>query len=880
MFAFCISFALYLSTVSKALGAESHFWRRKLSKELARKPKAKETLSIINSLFIFFGLFNRYAMAQTSTLISSFFKGKTLTRLLLLLFFCLAGAVQAYSQVATLNTSYGGPWSNIDKDKTPGWVSTKLGVDKESINMGESEAGGSASFDKKGSAIEITFDDIAGLVTFWVRSEGNRNFTGATISVFEKATGGDYTLAGDRFIQKTNTTTGEKVTFSLKPETRTVKIELLNITSGTIVVDDVHVMKAVPKINIKQGTADILSPDGRYSFGRIPVGSRSQAVVFSIENTGTADLLLTETPIIDISGVDASEFELDFTATNAVIPPGASTTFSIAFRPTKEALMSATITIANNDEEINPYIFTVTGEGWLCPETKELDVYDGIVGSQIYVHGSNFSRTSRVTVGGVDANYYVESDNLIDLQIPEGAQSGLIIVYNAVCSSQGIEFTVKQPLITISKSDISISANVGESIVEQYQVSAEFLNAGAGVSLEMSSETGVFTISKSIDGPFSSSIIINDNIIVDGEVNEEGEFINIVNRTLAPIDIWVKYTPTSAGNTTASITHETSNAETKTLNINATATVAPRKPVITISETTMNLSAAVGVTDKKLYQVSAVNLNDGASVTVDVSGALGAYTISRSENGPFTKTLVFTDEIVDNTLQSSEIWVQFAPTVAGNSTASITHESADAETKVLVINGVTPSTPLPVELISFKAVKQNDAVALTWATASEQDNNYFDVEVSEGAQAEFKAVGRVHSKVNTTSIKQNYQFRHMGSFTGTRYYRLKQVDLDGTFEYSKVVAVESRGIGMTAGVKVYPNPVTPESKLVFPAAEAGKLNVTVLNMNGSRVDSKSYDIEAGENRIELNLSSNLPAGIYILMTEFNGKTEQVKLIKQ
>lgn len=869
-------------------------------------------------------------------------------RLLLLLIFCFARVFESHGQ-ALLPTSHGGPWQTIPANKE-GWKSSGLGIDKGG-NMGESQSDGSANFTTVGSYIEINFQDVAAQVSFWIKAEGARGFQGLKFGVFEKQIGGEYVSVGEKSFTVVSSTIGEKVSFNLQPTTSTVRLELLSVTGGTATVDDVKIIKAVPKINIKQGFTDILS-NSNYAFGRYPVGSQSSAIEYVIENTGNANLLLTSTPLISITGSNPSDFIVDFSKTDAVVAPGSSTSFTITFKPLDAGSKSALITIANNDAEINPYTFTVTGVSVYCPEIESLDVYQGIVGSYVYIYGTNFEKATKVTFGGVEANFFVVDENTIDVQVPEGALSGPVEVYSEDCSAQSESFTVLNPTIKISKTEMEMNANVGSSEIQSYQVSAMYLDAAAGVLIDVSDLEGNFTISRTADGPFVKTISINENI-----VEEEVDGV-IVNRTLAPVEIWVKFTPAVSGNSSTSISHQTANGETQILNINGIALTpicpevtgldlyegkvgdyvyihgtnlnlvnkvtfggieanffvldentidvqvpegaisgpvtvfgvecsSPSEPfkvigpIITISETEMGFTVIQGSSDMKLYQVSAVNLNDGASVIVDVNGLPGDYTISRTgEEGTFVKTITIIEEIVDNTLEATELWVRFTPSKTGASSAQITHSSEGATTEVLTVNGSTPVIPLPVELISFKAVKQNSAVFLTWATASELDNDYFDVEMTEDLKGKFKAVGRVHSSVNNSSIRQNYQFTHKGNFTGTRYYRLKQVDLDGTTDYSKVVAVSANGLHMAVEPRVYPNPINPDSKLVYTAEEAGKLNVTVVNMSGTRIQSKSYDVEAGENTITLNLNNNLPKGIYILMTEFNGKTEQVKLMKQ
>ncbi|SIQ68655.1 IPT/TIG domain-containing protein [Pontibacter lucknowensis] len=291
----------------------------------------------------------------------------------------------------------------------------------------------------------------------------------------------------------------------------------------------------------------------------------------------------------------------------------------------------------------------------------------------------------------------------------------------------------------------------------------------------------------------------------------------------------------------------------------------------------------------KPYTITAEGLMVGeTSMTVNIRpkganpGDVTLFEVSETNmEGSFVKGFETSLNVnSDGTIEPKTLWIRFMTNVSDYHYAEMYHRAPLGATEALLALEGNSVTPLPVELIAFNARKEGNGVQLTWATASELDNDYFEVQMTDDLKGEFKAVGKVKSKVNTTALRQDYQFNHKGNFNGTRYYRLKQVDLDGTFEYSKVVAVSSNGVNLAVGPRVYPNPINADSKLVYNADRAGKLNVRIVNMNGSAVQNLSYDIEEGENTILLNLNYNLPTGIYILMTEFNGKTEQVKLMKQ
>lgn len=119
-----------------------------------------------------------------------------------------------------------------------------------------------------------------------------------------------------------------------------------------------------------------------------------------------------------------------------------------------------------------------------------------------------------------------------------------------------------------------------------------------------------------------------------------------------------------------------------------------------------------------------------------------------------------------------------------------------------VIEGIpAPGTPLPVDLVSFTAKLRNNKVALNWVTASEKNNASFVVERSQDART-FTAILTREGKGNTET-RTSYDAVDENPLTGTSYYRLKQVDFDGTAKYSSPVAVTNLG---AKEVAMYPNP--------------------------------------------------------------------------
>jgi len=120
-----------------------------------------------------------------------------------------------------------------------------------------------------------------------------------------------------------------------------------------------------PEINIKKGAVNVPT-GGDYDFGAVAVGSASQEAVFTIENLGSADLLLTGNPKVTVSGTHASLFMVGSQPVSPVATLS-STTFALTFTPGSVGIKTATVTVPNNDSDEGGYAFTVRGNGATGP---------------------------------------------------------------------------------------------------------------------------------------------------------------------------------------------------------------------------------------------------------------------------------------------------------------------------------------------------------------------------------------------------------------------------------------------------------------------------------------------------------------------------------
>jgi len=171
-------------------------------------------------------------------------------------------------------------------------------------------------------------------------------------------------------------------------------------------------------------------------------------------------------------------------------------------------------------------------------------------------------------------------------------------------------------------------------------------------------------------------------------------------------------------------------------------------------------------------------------------------------------------------------------------------------------------TNVPVELTSFTAKVINGNVNLDWKTATEVNNKGFEVERSLD-KVSFSPIAFVEGKGTTTSAN-SYSFQDKNIASGnTYYYRLKQMDFDGTFEYSNVVEAKNDIPEVFSLKQNYPNPFNPSTSIKFALPVDSKVNMQVYNMIGQVVATLADgNYSAGTHNVNFN-AANLTSGMYI-----------------
>ncbi len=168
----------------------------------------------------------------------------------------------------------------------------------------------------------------------------------------------------------------------------------------------------------------------------------------------------------------------------------------------------------------------------------------------------------------------------------------------------------------------------------------------------------------------------------------------------------------------------------------------------------------------------------------------------------------------------------------------------------------------PVELVSFSASFEENAVTLSWSTATELNNQGFEIERSTD-KSNWRAIGFKEGK-GTTSESHQYSFSdNLSGITSTKlYYRLKQVDYDGTFEYSSIVEADITPFEFLLSQN-YPNPFNPTTVISFQLTENSLVTLKVYDVLGNEVATiVNEEKPAGTYRVDFD-ASGLASGIYL-----------------
>jgi Glycosyl hydrolase catalytic core/Secretion system C-terminal sorting domain len=311
-------------------------------------------------------------------------------------------------------------------------------------------------------------------------------------------------------------------------------------------------------------------------------------------------------------------------------------------------------------------------------------------------------------------------------------------------------------------------------------------------------------------------------------------------------------------------------------------------------------TAATGVTDNKFFKFSLKPSNgkavsyasiDKFNIRISSTGPIKYQIDYQIDNGAFSPcetvigpTRVTANHVLgpidlsniadlQNVAPSKTVTFRITPFDASTATGSFLIGSGTADTDAdLSITGSFSDNIIPVTLSDFQSKKVKNTVLLTWETKSEVNFNHFILERSTDAKA-FYEVAKVNAAKRSGGSK--YDYTDTPDATGTNYYRLKMMDVDGSFVYSKIV---SEGFGAAnTPLMVYPSIATHNKIDVVFNAVSADAQIKIYNVMGQLMSS--YDLEVGTSAKTIEIAT-YTEGSYFLVLQDKGTIQSRKFMKQ
>jgi len=214
---------------------------------------------------------------------------------------------------------------------------------------------------------------------------------------------------------------------------------------------------------------------------------------------------------------------------------------------------------------------------------------------------------------------------------------------------------------------------------------------------------------------------------------------------------------------------------------------------------------------------------------------------------------------------------------SGDSSYGMVWSDVVASFSPFTIGSVSQFNPLPIELLSFNAEPVDRSVILTWETASESNNDFFTVERSVDGKS-FQTIGHVPG-AGTSNTRLAYRTEDDNPAKGLSFYRLKQTDYDGQFEYFKVVPIEFEEDVIAQTIRIAPNPFSSQFKLDFTLNREEQVDFFISSIDGQTVHHELIEASAGDNQFNFSGGAHLSTGVYFVNVLGDNTRLTVKAVK-
>src|SRR5260221_2060551 len=223
--------------------------------------------------------------------------------------------------------------------------------------------------------------------------------------------------------------------------------------------------------------------------------------------------------------------------------------------------------------------------------------------------------------------------------------------------------------------------------------------------------------------------------------------------------------------------------------------------------------------------------------------------------------------------------------VAGTTNGQSTNYGATNGANGIMINTMSQSAPaqvpltcitLPVSFLNVSAAKNSSSVVLNWEVSREINTLEYIVERSTDGSS-FSVIGSTPYKEGPAlDNAYGYTDNNIPATSGSLYYRIRELDTDGQYVYSKIISVRQNNL--SGKLSVYPNPARNSVTASFSCTNAGPVSLRLFDMKGGLLWQQIYTASAGQNNVQVDYIRNLAAGTYILQWFDGLRPEQVKVM--
>lgn len=303
-----------------------------------------------------------------------------------------------------------------------------------------------------------------------------------------------------------------------------------------------------------------------------------------------------------------------------------------------------------------------------------------------------------------------------------------------------------------------------------------------------------------------------------------------------------------------------------TININHSMTQAYSLQLLNTITVNINSGGTWNITDITTSGTTfVINVNSGGTLNLTSTMSLTGGTVTVSSGGAFV-TGGSTSNVAGTTMTINgylEIGSAFTNNASITGTGEISYSSLGGA------GSIAGTISLPVELIHFSTAKKGENNSLKWITASEINNDYFEVQTSVYG-INFNTIGTVFGAGNSSEVL-TYTFTDNNSSTSSVYYRLKQVDYDGVFTYSNVIFTGSQNKAFASIVQA-----NTSKEFTILSHDQGSIQVNVYSFNGSLLNSMNFEGKEGD---RFNFTTTTTGGVMIQVSNGTSLVSKKSIIR-